>query len=71
MFPARAPGARSLDQALSIVSTGRSEKTIDLRTGKAVAKLRIGLKVLAVSYHGGAKVATRERLLAIVALCAL
>lgn len=39
-------------------------------TGKAVPKLRVRLKVLAVRDHGRAKVAARKLLLTVVALCA-
>src|SRR5690242_7904473 len=78
MSPAREQGARLRGQellAVSVVGPGPGRRAWGgeraLHTGQAVAKLRVGLKVLAVRDHGGAQVAARQLLLLVGALCAL
>lgn len=80
MSPAREQGARLRGQELLAVSVHgpgpgrqawRGGERGALRTGQAVAKLRVGLKVLAMRDHGGAQVAARQLLLLVGALCAL
>lgn len=67
---ARGPDARWRGPGL-LQSVRAGGRLLEIRTGQAIAKLRVGLKVLAMGDHGGAQMAARELLLLVVALCAL